>query len=252
MKKAEDNIKVKSLYKALILLDYFAGDKTEWGITELSKESGVLKTTVYNILSTYEAYGILEHDLKTNKYKLGYKILELSNQLYRNNDIRLMIRPIMEELEKETGENIYLAKLYQNEVIYLEALFSMGGISGRNIVGIKAPAYCTGIGKAQLAFQPEEVIDDIIAEGLTPYTDTTITNGEELKKELELIRKRGYAVDNMEHEYGVRCVAAPIYDYEGNVIAACSISGPSLRFTKEKEEKYAQLLLDKIRNCRYI
>lgn len=250
MSDVPEAAKVKSLYKAIKLLDYFTGDVMELGVTELAEKSGVLKSTVHNILATYELCGIVEKNNQTNKYHLGFKILELSNQLYRNNDIRQVVRPYMEQIVEQAGENMYLAKMYENEVIYLDAVFPKDVVSGRNMIGIRAKAYCTGIGKAMLAFEPEEVIDQVIGRGLSRFTDNTITDGEKLKRELEMVRDQGYAVDNMEHEYGVRCVAVPIRDYKGNVIAACSLSGPSLRFTDEKIGQYSEKMILTMEKCR--
>lgn len=240
------SVKVKSLYKAVKLLDYFLGDATELGVTELAERSGMLKSTVYNILATYEVCGIVERDSRTNKYRLGVKILELSNHLYRSSDIRQLLHPHMERVVELVGENMYLAKLYENEVIYMDAVFPKGVVSGRNMIGIRAKAYCTGIGKAMLAYEPDEVVDAVIASGLEAFTNETITDGNQLKENLAWIRSKGYAIDNMEHEYGIRCVAVPIRNYEGKVVAAWSLSGPSLRFTDDKIEEYVKILFDTV------
>lgn len=247
----ENQIKVKSLYKALKLLDYFTEDTPEWGITELANQSGVLKSTVYNILATYEVCGILEQDKQTNKYHLGLKILELSNQMYKNNDIQKIMHTYMEEIVRETGENTYMAKFYGDQIIYIDAAFPKNTISGRNMVGIRADAYCTGIGKVLLAYQKSEVLEHVIEKGLKSYTDTTIIKPDQLRGEMENIRKKGYAVDNMEHEYGIRCVAVPIFNCEDQVVAAWSLSGPSLRFTDEKIEHYASLLKTNVEEVKY-
>lgn len=249
MERVPETAKVKSLYKAIKLLDYFTGESTELGVTELAEKSGMLKSTIHNILSTYELCGIMERNNQTNKYHLGIKILELSNQLYRNNDVRQIVRPYMEQIVSKIGENMYFAKLYDNEVIYLDAVFPKDVISGRNMIGIRAKAYCTGIGKAMLAFETEDIIEEVIRSGLISYTDHTIKDGKHLKKELAQIRKQGFAVDNMEHEYGVCCVAVPIRDYKGNVVAACSLSGPSLRFTDQKIEEYSKIMILTMEEC---
>lgn len=244
-----EQVKVKSLYKAVQLLFYFSGEDKELGVTELAQKSGVLKSTVYNVLATYEACGIVERNPRTNKYRLGLKILELSNQFYRNSDIRQVMRPYMDELAAQSGECVYLAARQDREIIYMDAAFPPGSVGGRNMVGVSAPSYCTGIGKAILAFEPEEVWDRVldVSGGLKAFTENTITDGDALKKELETIRHRGYSIDNMEHEYGVKCVAAPVKNYEGRVLAAISISGPSLRFSEERVENLAGILLDAAR-----
>ena len=242
IKEIPKEAKVKSLYKAIQILLYFTEEVKELGVTELAEKSGLLKSTVSNIMSTYEVCGIVEQNPKTNKYKLGLKVLELSNRFYYNDDIRKIMRPYMEKIAEKVKETVYLAVFYGEEIIYLDAAFPGYSIGTRNMTGVKAPAYCTGIGKALLAYEKEEVVDVIISKGLEPFTQNTITEAEALKKELIGIREQGYAVDNMEHEFGIRCVAVPIKNYEGVVRAAISVSGPSLRFQDERIEELAILL----------
>ncbi len=110
------------------------------------------------------------------------------------------------------------------------------------MTGLKAPKYCTGIGKAILAYESEEMVEEVIKEGMVSFTDQTITDGEKLKEELKCVREKGYAVDNMEHEYGVKCVAVPIRNGENKVVAACSITGPSPRFTPQRIDELEKLL----------
>lgn len=238
-----DGIKVKSLYKAVQLLFYFTDEDKELGITELAVKSGLLKSTVYNILSTYEECGIVKKNPNTNKYQLGIRVLELSNQFYRNNDVRQIMRPYMESIANQEEECVYLAVLHDTEVIYVDAAFPSAATGGRNMTGVTAAAYCTGIGKAILAYQTESAVEQVIVKGFYPFTQNTITKGEDLKKELEIIRQRGYSVDNMEHEYGVKCVAVPIKNKEGKVIAAYSISGPSPRFDDSRIKRLAEELI---------
>lgn len=237
-----EDVKVKSLYKAVRLLFYFTEEDRELGITELAQKSGLLKSSIYNMLSTYEACGLVKRNPTTNKYCLGVRVLELSNQFYRNNDIRQIVRPHMNEIANLTGEIVYLAVLNGTEVIYLDGAFPDYSTGGRNMTGLKAPLYCTGIGKALLAYAGPERVDEVISEGLYSFTKDTITDGENLRKELELVRERGYSVDNMEHEYGIKCVAIPIRNGEDRVVAACSVTGPSPRFTEKRITELAEIL----------
>lgn len=237
-----EDIKVKSLYKAVQLLFYFAEEDRELGITELAEKSGLLKSSIYNMLSTYEACGLVKRNPLTNKYNLGIRVLELSSQFYRNNDVRHVVKPHMAEIANCTGESVFLAVANGTEVIYLDGAFSSSSTGGRNMTGVTAPLYCTGIGKAMLAYAPEEAVNEVIAKGLLPFTQNTIINGENLKNELIKIREKGYSVDNMEHEYGIKCVAVPIRNAENQVVAACSISGPSPRLGDDKLEELAGIL----------
>jgi DNA-binding IclR family transcriptional regulator len=102
--------------------------------------------------------------------------------------------------------------------------------------------YCTGVGKAILAYLPQDILDQVAANGFEKYTPNTITDIVSLKKELSSIRERGYAIDNMEHEYGIKCVAVPVKNIRGEIVGGFSISGPSLRFGDQKLSEYANLL----------
>ena len=119
-------------------------------------------------------------------------------------------------------------------------------------MGEHAQMHCTGLGKAMLAYLPEEKQRAYAARKLEPYTDYTITDGDALMKELRETRQRGYAIDNMEHEFGVKCVAVPVLGRNGQVVAGVSITGPSLRFYDERIQSLAKELQNKIRELQNI
>lgn len=237
-----EEVKVKSLYKAIKLLDYFTIDNPERGISELAELSGMYKSSIHNTVTTFEKCGILEKNLQNNKYRLGLKILQLNYNLCTSNDLRKIMKPYMERVSNYGNESVYLAVPSGHEIVYLNAHYPTGITPGRSIVGVKAPMYCTGVGKAILAHLPEQVLDQIAANGLKKYTSNTITDIVVLKQELAVIRERGYALDNMEHEYGIKCVAVPIKNIRGELVGGFSISGPSLRFSDQKLNEYANLL----------
>ena len=237
-----EGVKVKSLYKAIQVLFFFTRENEELGVTELADKSGMLKSSVYNILSTFEVCGIVERNKKTNKYRLGVRVLELSNQFYQNNDIKLVMKPFMQQIADLEEECVYLAVLSDLDVVYIDAAFPASSTGGRNMTGVTAPTYCTGIGKAMLAYERAEVIDRVVEVGFQSFTHNTITTGEKLKEELEQIRQRGYSIDNMEHEHGIKCVAVPIVNKEGQVVGGYSISGPSPRFNADRIKKLAVML----------
>lgn len=242
-----EGAKVKSLYKAIKLLDYFDNVHPERGISELAELSGMLKSSVYNILSTYETCGIVEKNPKTSQYRLGLKILALSNVLSQDDVFWEIIRPYMEELSQETGETVFFATPYGNSIIYREAAFPNHSISVRAIKGVVAPMYCTSLGKAILACMDEDHVNKVIAEKMEPFTPYTITEPQAFREEIEKIRHQGYSIDNMEHEFGIKCVSVPIKNGNQELIGAISLSGPSLRFNDDKIQEYANLLFDRAR-----
>lgn len=237
-----DGVKVKSLYKAVKLLDYFDSKNPERGITELAELTGMLKSSVHNIVSTFEVCGILKRNPKTGKFMLGTKVLELSNVYSSNNSLEATLKPYMQTLVDMSGETVYLAIAEPPRVIYLDSAISSQLNAQKYIRGVSAPMYCTGIGKAILAYLEEKDVKAVIENGMPQFTPYTLTTEKALRDELEIIRSCGYSIDNMEHEYGVKCVAVPLFNMHGNIIAGLSITGPSPRFTAEKQREYSQIL----------
>lgn len=234
-----EEIKVKSLYKALRILECFNLHTPELGITEISEQLGLYKSNVHNIVDTFVKAGYLEQNPENEKYRLGMKILELGNVISSNMNIRKLMLPYMQELADYTNETVYLGMPNEEEVIYLDSSSPKNQLSTRSMLGVKAPLYCTGIGKAMLAFLPGEVTESLLAKGLHKHTDQTITEPAALQAELMAIRSRGYSIDNMEHEYGIKCVGMPILNKKRQLVAGISVSGPSLRFDDDKIRDYA-------------
>lgn len=239
---AEKEIKVKSLQKALEILNCFV-QKPRLGVTELSELLDLNKSNVHNILTTFKAMNYLEQDEESGKYYLGIGVFQLCQAAGDRFSIRSVVMPFLQEIADITGEMVYLAVPHEDEVIYLEAIYPVESFHlMRVILGERARMFCTGIGKAMLANLPEAVREEYIGRELPAFTEHTITDREQLRKELDLTRQRGYAVDNMEHEFGVKCVAMPVFNRKGMVEGAISVSGPSLRFPEERIEEIAEVM----------
>ena len=238
----EDIPKVKTLHKSLKVLECFSEKRPELGITEISEMLGLYKSNVFNILTTFEGSGYVEKNNENNKYRLGSKILELAYVISSNIDIRKIILPYMQDISDNSNEIVYLGIPYNNEVLYLDAVLPRSTVLTKSIMGEKAPLYCTAIGKAMMAYYSENRIMEIMSQGLKKITNNTITDKDKLIEELKRILSRGYSIDNMENEFGIKCVGKPIFDREGQIVAALSISGPSLRFTNHNIEYFASLL----------
>ena len=227
----EADIKVKSLVKAIQVLECFTTEKPTLGISEMAAMLGYNKATVYNIVSTFAALGYLEQNPDTQKYSLGLKFLHFSYIITSHIRLSTAMEPYLQKIADATQETVYFGIHHENRVLYLETR-TPGEQFQRPILGEKAPMYCTGLGKCLLAFGKDSYLDDI-SEPFPPYTVNTITRKEKLLEELEEIRKRGYSTDNMEHEFGISCVAVPLFGLSGEIIGAVSVSGPSLRFTAQ-------------------
>lgn len=234
---------LQSLEKAIRVLDCFKLE-AELGVTQLSQMLHLNKSNVHNILSTFEQMGYVEQNTQNQKYRLSFGVLELSHALLNRMGVRNAAYPYMKELAGRTGENVYLGIPYGNQVLYLDAASPVHNSFERSLSGGTAPLYCTSIGKAMLAFLPANQFPDRVPERLHAFTSQTIQSHEALKAELERIRSQGYAIDNMEHEYGIKCVGIPVLDESGMALAGISLSGPSLRFNDESIPAYAKLLME--------
>lgn len=233
--------KVKSLLKAMTLLDMFTVPPHEYGVSELARKFNYPKSTVHNIFSTLQMCGLLKYDETTQKYRLGNMAAELGNSFRKTNSMLSIMHPHLTQLSAEISETVYLGTVSDDMVLYLDVAHSPYTARG-DILGLTAPLHCTGIGKALLSCLDDEAIDRILSKPLQAFTPDTITSAEELRKEIATIRRNGYSVDNMEHEFGVKCVAVPLLSETGQLKGAISISGPSLRFPKATIAKYSELL----------
>lgn len=236
-----EEIKNKSLKKALDILNCFSY-KSTWGITELSDTLHLNKSNVYDIVTTLKAMDYLEQDDDTNRYRLGLQVFALSKAMADSFSIIRIAMPYMQELANVTNERVYLAIPHKEEIVYLEATYPKESVNlMRSILGERAPMYCTGLGKAILANMPVNYQEQCLKGKLLAFTDRTITDKRKLHEELKATKQRGYAIDNMEHEFGVRCVALPIFDKYGRICAGMSISGLAEHFTEKKIEEWALL-----------
>ena len=236
-----DEPKVKSLLKAMTLLEVFTIPPHEYGVSDLARKFNYPKSTVHNIFSTLLMCGLLKYDEATQKYRLGNMAAELGNAFRKTNSMLSIMRPYLSQLSAETCETVYLATVSDDMVLYLDVAHAPYSASG-DIMGLRAPLYCTGIGKALLACMDDESIARILAKPMPAFTPDTKTTPEELMAEIQFIRGNGYSLDNMEHEFGVKCVAVPLLSETGQLKGAISISGPSLRFPEATIAKYATLL----------
>lgn len=237
-----NEIKMKSLQKAIEVLNCFTRNQP-LGVSEISQELNLYKSNVHNILSTFKAMEYLEQDEQTGKYRLGAGVFALCRALSDSFSITDIAAPYMREIGQKSNEIVYLAIPHEDDVIYLEAIYPKESMRpARPLLGERHKMYCTSVGKAMLAQLEPEVIEEYIHRPLKAITDYTITDPEALRRDLVLTRKRGYAFDNMEVEFGVKCVGVPILNRKGKVEAALSISCPSLRMSDARIPVFVDLL----------
>lgn len=240
---------INSIKRSIQILSSFTFKKKEFTITELSKKLNINKSAIYRILLTLEDENIVIKNKNSNKYRLGIKLLELGNIVKEQFEIKSYALPIMEDLAKKTEETIDLNILLDDQRVSIEKIDSPHDVRRIIQLGKSLPLYCGGSGKAILAFLPTTEIERIIQNtDLTALGPNTITDRKILKKNLDEIRKKGYAISFEERVLDSTSIAAPILEYKGFAMGSISISGPISRFTKKKISTYISLIKEAAHN----
>jgi IclR family KDG regulon transcriptional repressor len=235
---------IQTLLVAFDILDTIAqGGGSGSTLSDISEKLGIHKSTALRMLCTLESLNCVVHDIDTGRYRLGVHLLELGSTVLEGLDLRREAKPFLQELSVASGEIVHLAILDQESVVYIEKIEAPHVLTLYSRVGRRAPATCTAVGKVLLAHAKGEFKDCVTRASLVKYTEGTITEPGELVRELNDVKKNGYAIDNEEHEEHVRCVAAPIRNHQGEVIAAVSITGPSVRMTMERIQELVPLVM---------
>jgi DNA-binding IclR family transcriptional regulator len=233
--------KIQSVARALSILDILAEAHRELALHEIATRIGLPKTTTHGLVSTLKDFGYVEQVVFTGKYKLGLRLFEVGNVVAQGWEVRTVAAPYIPRLVEEMGETVHLAVLDKQEVLYIDKRDRSRSLHIASQIGVRLPAHCTGVGKALMAYlSPEERREIIRVKGLQRYTQNTLTDPADLEAELQKVRTQGYAVDNEEIMDGLRCVAAPIKDQSGKVVAAISLSGPVFRMRDERFDTAVQ------------
>jgi DNA-binding IclR family transcriptional regulator len=218
------------------------------GISELSRKLNLGKSSVHRFLSILKGLGYVDKNQNSKKYFATLKLFEIGAMVRGRNQLVKMARPYMEELGNRFHETVNLAFFENNEVVYVDKVESVQTLRMDLTIGRRVPAYCTALGKVFLAYLPEDHLGRYCEEvQFKPTAQKTITSTKELIKNLELVRKEGLAIDDRELDNGIRCIAAPVSDISGKVIAAVSIAGPSSRITMEMLKQFKVPLLEATR-----
>lgn len=216
----------RSLQKALAVLACFTESRPEWGVSELSRATGVAKSSVSTTMATLAAAGVVRQDRDSKRFQLGLRCLELGYLASSRMVLRDYAAPHLEDLLGRDERIAYLAIPYGFELLYLDAIHPPMRKINYSSQGRRAPMYCTGLGKAILAYMDDDFVSAYLsAVPLVGFTENTICEPRELREELARTRERGYATDCQEREAGIQCVAAPVLGGDGSVVAAISLSG---------------------------
>ena len=235
---------MKSLTKAVAVMDLLVGKNQEMSITEISNALEMPKGTVHRILAALVKYKYVRQEPETKKYGLGIRFFMMQSSSDHFKALRAVMTPLMRELSLKCKETVSAASLVEDEIEYIERFESEMLLRVSIRVGTRFSAHCTATGKVLLAALSDADLTQLYkGRGrLKKCTETSITSMRELKKALEKVREQGFASDSEETLIGVNCVASPIYNMKGEVVAAISISGPRERMTPEKVAEMMILL----------
>ena len=238
---------VKPVAKALQTLIVLGEAKRDLSLAELCPRVGLPKTTVFRYLQTLVAQGFVRHDPQTDRYGLGLRLWDLGQLVGASSRLREIAILPMEELRDHFDETVNLGVLDGKEIVYMEMAESRKSLRMQARLGGRDPVYSTSLGRAMLAFLPDDRWSEHLPTRLSARTVRTISSLPDLRTELTATRRRGYAIDNGENEEDARCIGAPIRNRRGDVIAAVSLSAPASRFAEDRESEVAQAVVSTAR-----
>lgn len=225
---------IQSIDKATNILNFICKNGNDCRLTEISNGLDIKKSTLSGLLSTMEYNKLIYQNPETLKYSLGIKLYEYGKIYEKDFSLKKIVRPYLEKLGKEFGEGVYFAVESNYQVFYVDRVEANYSLRLTTKPGNSDPLYCTAMGKVILAFQSQEYFDEYLNKSeRVKLTENTLVTKDELKNEIELIKKSGYALDNEEVEKDLICVAAPVFGKKRKFIGVIAISGPVNRINSE-------------------
>lgn len=230
---------IQVIDRAFDILEILAGEKDGLGVTEIGNRLGLHKSTVHRILGSMVKRGYIEKTRDRGLYKVGLKLVEISSVYLNSVELKTEARPYLTDLMYKLGQPVHLATLDGCDVVYIDKVQQENSIRLYSQIGRRVPGYCSALGKCLLSGLSDVDMENRISYmNFVGYTKYTIQNREELFRQILDARKNGWAIDDEEHELGVRCVAAPIYDYRGKVVAAVSVTASVDVFTMDRIDEF--------------
>ncbi|MDO8882521.1 IclR family transcriptional regulator [Pseudotabrizicola sp.] len=231
--------------KALDVLDMVSSHGHPVRFSDLLEKSPYPKATLYRFLQTLTHQGMLAYDTDRGTYSLGVRLVRLAHTAWTQSSLAPLARPFISDLAAQTGETVHLAQMDQGQVLYVDKRNAAKPVEMFSQAGKVGPAYCTGVGKAMLAFMSDDAVEAAISrQSFHRFTDHTLDTPGKLRAELAAIRTRGYAFDREEHEPGIICCAAPILARSGKVMGALSVTSTTARSSLATLEAEATRITD--------
>jgi len=230
---------IQVIDRAFDILEILSGERDGLGVTEIGNRLGLHKSTVHRILGSMVKRGYIEKTKDRGLYKVGLKLVEISSVYLNSVELKTEARPYLTDLMYKLGQPVHLATLDGSDVVYIDKVQQENSIRLYSQIGRRVPGYCSALGKCLLSGLADVDMENRISHmNFVEYTRYTIQNKEDLIRQIMDARKNGWAIDDEEHEMGVRCVAAPIYDYRGKVVAAVSVTASVDVFTMDRMDEF--------------
>ncbi len=234
--------KINSMKRTLRVLSYICHQKNGVKIAELAKAFNTSSPAIYNYLKNMQEEGFIFKDEMTGRFRATYRVVDLASIVMGNNDLTEITYPLLSKLSEKINSSVHLAIREGDLGVCVSKVGTSSSIPSITRVGMSFELYPTALGKAILAYLPQKELKDYLDKTeFIPYTEKTISNREELKKELERTKKRGYSIDNEEHRKGLHAMGVPIFDYTNHVIGAISVLIPASISQEETTELYTDL-----------
>jgi DNA-binding IclR family transcriptional regulator len=237
--------KVQVIDRALDILEILSSEKDGLGVTEIGNRIGLHKSTVYRIVTALGERGYIEKVSDKGIYKIGLKLVEISSIYLNNVELKTEARPYLRELARRLGQPVHLAILDGNDAVYIEKVDVENSIRLYSQIGKRIPVHCSALGKSLLQGLSDYEIEDRLKNyKFHKFSHNTILSKDELMKQINVSRLKGWSIDDEEHDEGIRCIAAPIFDYRGKIIAALSVTGPVDVFYSDRYELTAERVIE--------
>jgi len=239
-----DSARLSSVTTAVHLLKTFTEEDVDLGISELAKRLGVAKSTVHRLAGTLLEEGLLQQNPENGRYRLGVGLFSMGSLVRARLDVTAESKDILNELREKTQENVRLAVLDRAAVVFLHDFESPQTLRLRSATGQLRPAFCTAEGLCLLAGLREPGLNRFMGYERPARTAKTVTDEEELRRRIRRVKRQGHAVEDEECDDGTRCIAAPIRNGEGRIVAAVGVAGPRLRIRKSEFPKLVPVVVE--------
>lgn len=236
---------LQTVDRALAILELLAAHPDGLRPVDVASAMGLNKVTTHRLLATLLARDFVERREDSGRYLIGLRLIEISSLRLNNLELKTEAQPWLRQLVNQTGQPVHLAIYDHGEIVYIDKMETIHSIRMYSQIGKRSPVFCTALGKVLLAALPDEEVLAVLKQlNLQAFTPTTLTDPQLILTEIRSVRTLGYALDRQEHELGVFCVAAPIHDYRGQVIAAVSTAGSRQDFLTDPDSDMIRWLRD--------